>query len=297
MGIGKERFMRPKVSLLTLVRGRRAHLENLLRFVMRQEQLPDELVIAVMEDTLLSDLPDLPFPIRQFLVPGDELPLARARNEAVRHSQGEHLIFLDVDCLPTRRLVENYSKVLSTNKDGIFMGEVFYLPALDASLATEKDFGETARRHPSKVPYAGQEVEEEPDFGELWGLSFALHRDCFASAGGFDERFYGYGGEETDFGCSLQDAGYHLFRVPDAAVYHQHHPVSIPPLPHFDSIVRNATLFHQKRGRWCMDYWLDQFATMGLITWGPDSEEIVTLRQPTSEEVAKSHQENHIRFS
>ena len=67
------------LSVLTLVRGRREHLVNLMRGLARQTEVPRELVIAWMADERHEGLPALPFPVRHAMVPGDPMPLAAAR--------------------------------------------------------------------------------------------------------------------------------------------------------------------------------------------------------------------------
>lgn len=95
-----------------------------------------------------------------------------------------------------------------------------------------------------------------------------------------------------DFAWRLAAAGIPMAWVGGAMAYHQHHAVHIPPLHQFGAILRNATRFRARWGRWCMDYWLGQFADMHLIRWSPDTEAIELLREPTAAEVAASRRED-----
>ena len=72
-------------------------------------------------------------------------------------------------------------------------------------------------------------------------------------------------------------------------------PVHIPPLQHFAAIVRNARLFHARWGRWCMDYWLGQFARAGWIDWTDAA--ITILRYPSPTEIAAARQPDSVLFS
>jgi len=45
--------------------------------------------------------------------------------------------------------------------------------------------------------------------------------------------------------------------VGGARAYHQHHPVSSPPVEHLDDILRNGRLFHERWGEWPMTGWLE----------------------------------------
>lgn len=283
------------VSVLTLVRGRRAHLVNLIAGLNAATRKPDELVIAYMQDAPHADLPPTDFPVHAVLVEGDAMPLAAARNRAAAAASGDQLIFLDVDCVPAPTLVERYAAT-AVEPGGIRLGEVLYLPAdaMDAGLDWEM-LDRVGLRHPAKPPIAPDEIRPTPSHGELWGLSFAISAADWARAGGMDERYVGYGAEETDFAARLERAGVPMWWVGGARAYHQHHVVHTPAYQHFDAIVRNARLFRGTWGRWCMDYWLGHFAERGLIAW--DGETITVLRAPTAEEVAASRMPPEVLFS
>lgn len=285
------------VSLLTLTRNRRPHLLNLMESLRRQSRKPDELVIACMQPAIEPDLPEIGIPVRQFTVPGDDLPLAAARNRAAEAAAGETLIFLDVDCVAAPGLVARFADACAET-DGFFLGEVLYLPggAIDGALDFDA-LDAVGIVHPSKPDMPRTGLRREANTGEFWGLSFAVRKATWERLGGMDERFVGYGGEETDLAARLDPAGVPLYWTAGARAYHQHHTVHVPPLPHFDAILANARRFHAKHRRWCMDYWLGQFAARGLIDWDPAGDELVARRRPTPEELAAARQPDSVRFS
>jgi GT2 family glycosyltransferase len=281
------------LSVLTLVRGRRDYLINLIAGLNASTQAPDELVIAYMQDEAHAGLPETAFPVRTVLVPGEPMPLAAARNRAAEAARGETLVFLDVDCIPSPTLIARYAE---TAGKGVRLGEVLYLPA-----GAVNDGVDVARldrlgvRHPAKPEIAPDEVRPTPNHGELWGLSFALSAADWRAAGGMDERYVGYGAEETDFAARLERAGVAMAWVGGARAWHQHHAVHVPPYQHFGAILRNATLFRATWGRWCMDYWLGQFAERGMIRLDDDT--ITVLRHPDADEIAASRMPDTILFS
>jgi N-acetylglucosaminyl-diphospho-decaprenol L-rhamnosyltransferase len=283
------------VSVLTLVRGRRAHLANLIAGLNASRRKPDELVIAYMQPAAHIDLPSTDFPIREVFVSGDAMPLAAARNRAAAAASGKQLIFLDVDCVPSPTLVERYVET-GSEPGGIRLGEVLYLPA--GAITDGIDFvalDRIGKRHPDKPPIALGEIRPTPTHGELWGLSFGISAADWTRAGGMDERYVGYGGEETDFAARLERAGVAMWWVGGARAYHQHHIVHTPAYQHFDAIIRNARLFRATWGRWCMQYWLGQFAENGLIAW--DADTIKVLRQPNEAEMIASKMPPETLFS
>ena len=284
-------------SVCTIVRGRREHLCNLMRGLATQNEPPVELVIAYMQDAPHNGLPEMPFPVRCVHVSGEKMPLAAARNRAALKASGDVLVFLDVDCIPGPDLIAVYDR-FARDTGGCVMGETRYLGDGD-TVGREAGFDDLwsrAKTHPARrLPSDTPDCEPVDDHGELWGLSFALPRKHFDGVGGFDETFVGYGGEETDFAERLRDAGVPLFRVRQARAVHQWHPVHIPPLQHFDDIIRNARLFYEKRGRWCMEYWLGQFAERGLICWWDEG--IRVIERPSHDAMASTRQPGDVRFS
>ncbi|MGU3362369.1 glycosyltransferase family 2 protein [Methylobacterium sp. M6A4_1b] len=277
----------PCASVLTLVRGRADRLRNLMAGLARQSARPHELVIAWMQPDRVSDLPDPGCPVRHRHVAGEPMPLAAARNRAAEAATGDLLVFLDVDCIPSPTVVAAYRRA-AAQTDGLFLGEVLYLPpGLSPEAATdEAALARLGRAHPARPAIPPEGLRREADPGQLWGLSFALPARSWHAVGGMDEAYRGYGGEETDLAARLAASGLPTHWVGGARAYHQHHPVHVPPLQHFDAILANAARFRATHGRWCMTYWLGQFRTAGLIAWDDDAPAIRVLRRPSASETA-----------
>lgn len=271
-------------SVLTLVRGRADALRNLMRGLADQTRCPRELVIAWMQPEPAPDLPDPGCPIRHVIVPGERMPLAGARNRAAAEAGADLLVFLDVDCIPSPNLVAAYAEAAATAR-GLFLGEVLYLPPGPVP-RDPAALDRLARAHPARPVPPAEGLRPEPDAGQLWGLSFALPAAAWRGVGGMDEAYDGYGGEETDLAARLAATGLPTFWVGGARAYHQHHPVHVPPLQHFASILANAARFRARHGRWCMTYWLGQFREAGLIAWDEDAPALRTIRPPTDSEIA-----------
>lgn len=290
----------PLASVLTLVRGRQAHLDGLVDGLARQTCQAFELVVAYMQPEPPALSPALPFAVTQVRVPGEKLPLAAARNAAAEQARADRLIFLDVDCIPSPTLVESFVQKLDAS-GRCLLGEVRYLPGtLPAGERAGTRFRELAahaRRHPARPRMPEQGWVGEPEPRALWGLSFALTRQQYQGCGGMDEHYVGYGGEETDFAEQLARHGVELGWCAKALALHQYHGVCSPPLDKFDDILANARRFRAKWGSWCMEYWLDQFAEFGLIEWRPTDENLRVLRRPSAGEIRACHQSLEVAFA
>ncbi|MBR0656238.1 glycosyltransferase family 2 protein [Plastoroseomonas arctica] len=275
---------RSRVGVCTLVKGREGHLRNLLAGLARGTRLPDRCVVVDMGRHALT-LPDLPFPVVLHHMPSDGLPLAAARNMAARIAATPDLIFLDVDCIPSRELVAALAEDIAT-ADALICCEVLYLSARDQGL-DESAMLERGMRHPVReFPPAG--LRAESNAGLFWSLAFGMRKASFDRLGGFDEAFSGYGAEDTDFAFRARATGVPLLFAGSAKAFHQYHAIHDPPLHHFADIVANANRFRQLHGIWPMDGWLDAFARMGLITAPSDASALHVLRMPTQAEIAAS---------
>ena len=276
------------ISVCTLAHGRAGHLENLVLGLARSTMAPDELVIAVMQPEPY-DLPSVDFPIRQIMLGTNDIPLARARNAAGEGASGELLIFLDVDCIPHPRLVADYAAAWHEG-GGVLMGEVGYLPAgaTDSGLDYER-FDRLAVKHSERAGPPAEQLGLCRDYRCFWSLNFALSAQDFAALGGFDERYVGYGGEDTDFGRSIAAAGLPIWWVKGARAYHQHHKHHMPPVHHLDSVLANAMVFQDKWGEPTMQHWLRAFRLMGLIE--RDGNRWRKLRDPSAADLALTRQQ------
>lgn len=269
------------LSVLTLARGRRLHLQRLIEGLCRNVTLPDELLIVDMGGPPI-ELLSASFPIRILSLHVDRLPLARARNLAASEARHDVLLFLDVDCIPMASLLGDM-RPAAENHNALVCVEIRYLN----ESAVQDDWQEDALRrnsvtHPVRsFPVVGTRVESNP--GLFWSLAFAAKGSLFRDLGGFDTAFTGYGGEDTDFGFRAHAAGVDLLFLGGTGAFHQFHIVCDPPLQHFEDIIRNAEIFHRKWRTWPMEGWLASFQSMGLIRIGEGK--IMIVRHPNAGEI------------
>lgn len=252
-----------RLAVVTVAHGRHDHLAAQRTTLALSERTPDVRVVVSMGDPGITGA-DV---VHLDVAPGERLPVGAARNlaaaTALDHG-AETLVFLDVDCLVGPTTLAAYDIAVDDRPDMVWCGPVSYLRAEDrpyplTALDTLHD------PHPARPAPEPGTREAGDDWELFWSLSFALSADAWTRAGGFDEAYVGYGAEDTDLGQRFRAIGLGLGWVGDAPAYHQHHPVSDPPVEHVADIVRNGRLFADRWGWWPMAGWLEALAERGLV--------------------------------
>ncbi|WP_028473314.1 glycosyltransferase family 2 protein [Nocardioides alkalitolerans] len=263
-------------AVVTLARGRHEHLAAQHLSVCHGTRRPDDYVLASMDDPSLVEATT--GGLRRRVVPvaasaAAGLPLAAARNLAIGtafDAGAEVVVGLDADCLAGRRLVAAYADVVARRPGTIWSGPVTYLDPRPAGGYPLGDLELLDDPHPARPAPAPGVEEDGADPRLFWSLSFALSREAWERSGGFCEDYVGYGAEDTDFARRADRAGLDFGWVGSARAYHQHHPVSRPPVEHLDAILRNAGVFHGYWGEWPMLGWLEEFERRGLAVRDAD---------------------------
>lgn len=260
-------------SIVTIVKGRRKQLANLLESIMLSDMLPFDVQVVCMDD--LKELPITDGLTVNFhrIKETHELPLAAARNVGIHATKTTNIIFIDVDCIVSPTLFSNLLEDLSA--ENIVTAYPLYLPMLPDS-GSYTDLKRLAVAHPSREAIPSGEPVEHLQF---WSLIFAIQKTTFEKIGGFDESFTGYGAEDTDFAMMFHQAHIDLIFVRDY-ILHQYHEKYDPPLNYFESIIENAFRYQQKWKVLPMQRWLKEFEQMGLINI--DATNCITMLQKPS---------------
>ena len=271
------------ISLCTIYAKRKTHLQNLIKGLIDSSIHPDRVIVVCMNDRL-PELPATPFPINATAIEtsNNYLPLAAARNKAASMATGEKLIFLDVDCICDRHLIEIFNYHLE-REDALYSGSVRYLHSNWQQNWTRETLGKQST--PNKLQgkaIQGKDRVIHP-YELFWSLCFGIRKATFDKIGGFNPDYLGYGAEDTDFSFRVRSQNVPLYKV-SALAYHQFHPSYDPPLNHLEEIVSNSQVFYQKWKMLPMKKWLDRFADLGYITLKDNCIDIVKL--PTEAEMA-----------
>lgn len=270
-----------KISVCTLYSRRTSHLQNLVQGLIQSNIYPAELVVICMNDSL-PELPATPFKIKSSVINSPhKLPLAQARTKAASIAGGEFLIFLDIDCIPHPDLVETFTYHLE-QEDAVYQGSIRYLN----SQWSKKWTFETLHSDSAPNRLQGEELTGNQraihKYEFFWSLCFGIRKSTFTKIGGFDTRFTGYGGEDTDFSFTVRSYKIPLYKI-SALAFHQFHASYSPPLNHLKDIVENARVFYDKWNFLPMDKWLKQFAELGYIKLRGNQIDI--LKYPSEQDI------------
>ncbi len=265
-----EQRAEPSVGVLTIVHGRADHLARQHRSLAAGTRPPDAYVAVAMGDpaVVVEERDGLRRDVVHLPAGGDGLPLAGARNLGAEHllERGvDVVVALDVDCLAGPTLVQAYADAVDADERTVWSGPVTYLPPPGPTGYVLADLPGLDAPHPARpAPPPGQRWPQT-DRDLFWSLSFAVSPRAWRATGGFCEDYRGYGGEDTDFARLASAAGLGFGWVGSARAYHQHHPVSDPPVEHVADLLRNGALFAARWGEWPMRGWFEALERRGLL--------------------------------
>lgn len=273
-----------KLSLITIFSGRQQHLKNQLTGIAKGSSIPDEIIIVGINDKFnTEEFPTLPIKFININWEGKHLPIAKARNLGAEYAENEFLIFLDVDCIPSRTFIEKMFTDLQENA-GCIMGNPYYLEAhIDIK---NEDLENRSKPHPIRPNV--KELSPCNDYNLFWSLCFGIRKSDFLKIEGFDTNFNGYGGEDTDFAWKLEKQEIPIY-LTEHLIFHQQHPVYSPPLNHLDPIIQNVKYFKAKWGKWIMENWLEAFAENEYIRWNSNNNILEKIRDPNESELKNAY--------
>ncbi len=206
-----------RISVVAPTYNRSERSERLVRALAAQEvSVPVEVIVvddASSDDTVdrlqrLHTEGSLPFAFTVLTSPVNRGP-ATARNRGWKQAQGEWVVFIDDDCVPDPKWLKALSDAL-TNSD-VAIGR------------TRPPDDQLDRIGPFS---AYLDIGHNQSFSTC---NIAYCREVLEKTGGFDERFGGANGEDTDLGLRAMKAGFSDTFVPEAIVWHDVSPSEFGP--------------------------------------------------------------------
>jgi len=140
---------------------------------------------------------------------------AAARNLGVAEAKGQLLAFTDDDCRPTTGWLKTLAAHLTDNGDCAVAGSTVNLSPNNLFATASETLIEFLRNY-YRVSTGRTSF--------LTSNNFAISRDRYLKAGGFDASFERPGGEDRAFAVAMAMDGVEIVYAPDARVYHANPP-------------------------------------------------------------------------
>ncbi|MCF6268096.1 MAG: glycosyltransferase [Melioribacteraceae bacterium] len=212
-------------SLIITVFNRSHLIRKALLSLQNQSVKPDELILSddgSTEDIVaaISDIvQSFDFPVKFVQQENKGFRLAKCRNNGVRNSNGNLLIFLDQDLIHTKNVIDTFIK--SYKKSIFISGVPIWLSKEKSALITDDKIinnnfleliSDSERRYidkhyrKNKFYYYMHKlnlVNKPP----LRGGCCAIDKEDFVAINGYDEKYIGWGSEDDDMGHRLYSFG------------------------------------------------------------------------------------------
>lgn len=125
---------------------------------------------------------------------------AANRNFGAKFAKGEWLLFIDDDCIPSRKILDEYSSAIDKNENiKVFEGSI--------------------QAHGEKSHFL-QEAPINENGGVLWSCNFMISKKYFWEIGAFDEAFPNAFMEDVDLRYRIQKSATKILFLKDAYVIH-----------------------------------------------------------------------------
>lgn len=171
------------------------------------------------------------FPSFNLICSQVNLGFGKANNLAVKHSHGEHLLFLNTDTI----LIENTPKILLEYlqqhldvgiisprivfKDGSYQLSCGRLPNIVGEFLDKIRYGLDKKWHHIFANLYNKQYSHIKEMGWLTGACLMMRRDVFEQLGGFDESFFMYF-EDKDICKRVNEAGWKVVYYPQTSLIH-----------------------------------------------------------------------------
>ena len=226
------------ISLIITTYNRPDALHLVLKSVLQQKHLPDEIIIAddgsnAETRNLIRAMADQStIPIFHAWQPDRGFRAAMVRNRAIAMAKGEYIIMIDGDMLLHPYFIQNH---LDVAEQGVFMqgGRVLLNSIKTDEILASHDIefsffskGIENRKNALYSPFLSHFFLKKGD--SIKGIktcNFSLFRSDVLAVNGFDNCFVGWGREDSDFAVRLFNNGVMRKNIKFAALaYHLYHP-------------------------------------------------------------------------
>ncbi|MES2998369.1 MAG: glycosyltransferase family 2 protein [Pseudomonadota bacterium] len=216
------------LSIILTTYNRPDALRLVLLALSAQTQLPNEVIVAddgssAETQELIKQLKtQVNYPLKQVWQEDKGFQAAKIRNKAVLEAQGDYLVFLDGDCVPFPDFVEKHQQLSETgwfvSGHRMLLNKTFTEKVLDQSLAiyhyTNRQWlGHYLTRHTNRLlpllrlPLKKRRKAHPKRWQGAKSCNLGIWKKDFSFVNGFDERFIGWGYEDSDLVIRLIRSG------------------------------------------------------------------------------------------
>lgn len=131
-----------------------------------------------------------------------KLSVAEQRNFGIKKAKGDIIVFIDADCVPTKKWLEELVRPIRSKNENIVAGLI-----------------KSVRKYPRKWEMDHKRVELNKYINATDSMNSAFKKKVFEKIGYYDNRFE-YGSEDMDICYRAVAAGYKIRCQPSAIIYH-----------------------------------------------------------------------------
>jgi len=228
-----------QITLIISTYDRPGPLEQVLRGVQRQSEMPGELIIAddgsgpATREAISQWQKRLAVPLRHLWQPNAGFRKTVILNQSVAAAQGRYIVLLDGDCVPHGKFIADHARLAEDHfwvqGRRCFVRQRYaaaFSPGVTPVWRWMLAGKITGRPKGVRLPFPV--VRRNTGQRGIIGCNMGFWREDLLAINGFDEEYTGWGiGEDSDLGTRL----YHLgrprkFVYSHAIVYHLNHPVA-----------------------------------------------------------------------
>jgi len=222
-----------KISVILIVFNRSDLMKKSLLSLNNQSYLPDEVIVTDdgSDENILGVLQEfshrLKYELKYVRQDNHGFRAAKARNNGVRASRNEYLVFCDQDIVSTQNYLRTFIDYADSSK--FIVAYPIRLTREQTQMVDEKMIESVSYNSIIKIKQSSKIKKQflkdyysyfmkRNTFSrkgpKLRSGVFAIHRDNFIKVNGFDEMYKGWGNEDDDLGNRLYSAniiGYNPF--------------------------------------------------------------------------------------
>ncbi|MGL5050251.1 MAG: glycosyltransferase [Fusobacteriaceae bacterium] len=227
--------MKDKISVIVCIYNRFEYVRNILKCLIEQIEDIHEVIFADdgssenLENAIQDLLPLCKFKVKIVWQKDSGFRLAKSRNNAVKNSEGDYLIFMDQDIVFAKDFIQKiiekkakrkvvYTKALWTTpnqRDEIqkIFNEKYDYEKMFSVISSEKYQNTSKSLKKAKLYSLLYSLKLRKRGGKFAGLFISLYKDDLIKVNGFDEQYQGFGYEDDDLGNRLFKSGVNTIPV------------------------------------------------------------------------------------